>query len=60
MNNFTYPSETMQRKLEEAKAYLRARGKYVLDQGSKFHFSDTVQWDEYKKLAQENQLRAAA
>jgi hypothetical protein len=59
MSNFTYPSETMQRKLEESKAYLRARGKYVLDQGSQWRFSDRVQWDEYKKLAQ-TPLRQAA
>ena len=52
MKTFSYQSETMQRKLEEAKAYLRARGKYVLDPGNTRHFSNTVQWDEYKKLAQ--------
>ena len=49
----------MQRKLEEAKAYLRSRGKYVLDQGNTWHFSDTVQWDEYKKLAQSAPRQAA-
>ena len=52
MKTFSYQSEAMQRKLEEAKVYLRARGKYVLDQGNTWHFSNTVQWDEYKKLAQ--------
>jgi hypothetical protein len=59
MSNFTYPSETMQRKLEESKAYLRARGKYVLDQGNQWRFSDRVQWDEYKKLAKISQQQAA-
>lgn len=59
MSNFTYPSENMQRKLEEAIAYLRARGKYVLDQGSQWRFSDRVQWDEYKKLAKISQQQAA-
>ena len=59
MTNFSYPSETMQRRLEESKAYLRARGKYVLDQGSNWHFSHTVNWDEYKKLAQSPEPQAA-
>ncbi len=59
MKTFSYSSETMQRKLEEAKAYLRARGKYVIDQGNTWHFSHTVQWDEYKKLAQPPQRQAA-
>jgi hypothetical protein len=59
MQPFSYPSEKMQRQLEEAKAYLRARGKYIIDTGNKWHFSDTVQWDEYKKLAQNNQRLAA-
>lgn len=49
----------MQRKLEEAKAYLRARGKYIIDKGNKWHFSDTVQWDEYRKLAQTTQRQVA-
>ena len=52
MKTFSYQSEAMQRKLEEAKVYLRARGKYVLDQGNTWQFSNTVQWDEYKKLVQ--------
>ena len=55
MTTFVYSSETMQRKLEEAKTYLRARGKYVLDQGNEWRFSHIVQWEEYKKLAQGNQ-----
>ena len=55
MTTFVYSSETMQRKLEEAKTYLRARGKYVLDQGNEWRFSHTVQWEEYKKLAPANQ-----
>ena len=59
MANFVYPSETMQRKLEEAKAYLRARGKYVLDKGNQWHFSHLVQWDEYKKLAAEHSRQTA-
>ena len=59
MKTFSYPSKTMQRKLEEAKAYLRARGKYVLDQGNTWRFADTVQWDEYKKLAQSAPRQAA-
>ena len=59
MKTFSYSSETMQRKLEDAKAYLRARGKYVIDQGNTWHFSHTVQWDEYKKLAQLPQRQVA-
>ncbi len=59
MKTFSYSSETMQRQLEEAKAYLRARGKYVLDQGNNWRFSHTVQWDEYKRLAQTGQRPAA-
>ncbi len=59
MKTFSYSSETMQRQLEDAKAYLRARGKYVLDKGNNWHFSHTVQWDEYKKLAEIAQRQAA-
>ncbi len=59
MKNFAYPSDTMQRKLEDAKAYLRARGKYVLDKGNSWHFSHTVNWDEYKKLVQQSPSQAA-
>jgi hypothetical protein len=59
MKTFAYPSDTMQRKLEDAKAYLRARGKYVLDKGNTWHFSHTVNWDEYKKLAQAPERQAA-
>lgn len=59
MSNFSYPSETMQRKLEEAIIYLRARGKYLLDKDSNWKFSHTVQWDEYKKLAQAGQRQGA-
>ncbi|MEO7323126.1 MAG: hypothetical protein ABIW48_10660 [Burkholderiales bacterium] len=59
MKTYSYSSETMQRQLEEAKAYLRARGKYVIDKGNNWHFSHTVQWDEYKKLARAEQLQAA-
>ncbi|MDQ3260305.1 MAG: hypothetical protein M3Q00_05885 [Pseudomonadota bacterium] len=59
MKTYSYSSETMQRQLEEAKAYLRARGKYVIDKGNNWHFSHTVQWDEYKKLARAAQLQAA-
>lgn len=51
MKTFAYSSPEMQRKLEEAKAYLRQRGKYVLDTGNKWTFTHKVQWDEYKKLA---------
>lgn len=60
MKPFSYPSETMQRQLEEAKAYLRARGKYIIDAGNKWQFSNTVQWDEYRKLAQTGPRRMAA
>ena len=59
MEKFAYPSDTMQQKLEDAKAYLRARGKYVLDKGNTWHFSHTVNWDEYKKLAQTPERLAA-
>ena len=59
MTTFVYSSETMQRKLEEAKIYLRARGKYVIDKGNQWRFSHTVQWDEYKKLARDNSRQAA-
>ncbi len=59
MKTFSYSSETMQRQLEEAKTYLRARGKYIIDKGNNWRFSHTVQWDEYRKLAQSPQRRAA-
>ena len=59
MKTFAYPSDSMQRKLEDAKAYLRARGKYVIDKGNTWQFSHTVRWDEYKKLAQHYQRQAA-
>lgn len=51
--SFAYSSQSMQRQLEHAKAYLRARGKYVLDQGNTWTFSHAVRWDEYKELAKE-------
>lgn len=59
MKTFAYPSDSMQRKLEDAKAYLRARGKYVLDKGNNWHFSHTVNWDEYKKLVQQPERQTA-
>ena len=45
--------------VEDAKAYLRTRGKYVIDKGNTWQFSHTVRWDEYKKLAQHYQRQAA-
>jgi hypothetical protein len=59
MKSFAYSSPEMQRKLEEAKAYLRSRGKYVLDHGNKWTFTHKVQWDEYRKLAQTPSQQAA-
>jgi hypothetical protein len=58
MKSFTYSSETMQRKLEQAKTYLRERGKYVLDEGCTFKPSHTVRWDEYKQLVRQEAQRA--
>ena len=58
MNNFAYPSEAMQRKLDEAKAYLRRRGKYVIDQGNTWIPSHNVRWDEYKNLVHPMQQAA--
>ncbi len=50
---FSYSSESMQRQLDNAKAYLRARGKYVLDQGNTWTFSHEVRWEEYKRLVKD-------
>ena len=50
-NTFVYASESMQRQLERAKKYLRARGKYILDYGNRWTFPEKVQWEEYKQLA---------
>jgi hypothetical protein len=33
--------------------------KYVIDKGNTWHFSHTVNWDEYKKLAQMPERQAA-
>jgi len=59
MKGFVYSSPAMQRKLEEAKAYLRQRGKYIIDQGNTWVPSHAVRWDEYKKLARNPQAQAA-
>jgi hypothetical protein len=57
---FVYPSESMQRQLERAKKYLRARGKYILDFGNRWTFSEKVQWDEYKQLEDKDLWRKLA
>jgi hypothetical protein len=54
MKPFVYPSESMQRQLEQAKAYLRERRKYIIDTDTTWTPSPTVRWEEYKKLAQQN------
>lgn len=54
MKPFVYSSESMQRQLEQAKAYLRQRGKYIIDPTTTWTPSPTVRWEEYKKLVKQS------